>query len=89
MKQAAEQVETLKEQRRREERENRAEMLHTLTSDMMTETPEAAPLGLEGRGPCRVPVDRWKGMSTEQLSIIQKERKEQQLKTQVLDLYWC
>ncbi|TWW56627.1 RIB43A-like with coiled-coils protein 1 isoform X1 [Takifugu flavidus] len=79
---AAEQVETLKEQRRREERENRAEMLHTLTSDMMTETPEAAHLGLEGRGPCRVPVDRWKGMSTEQLSIIQKERKEQQLKTQ-------
>lgn len=89
MKQAAEQVETLKEQRRREERENRAEMLHTLTSDMMTETPAAAHLGLEGRGPCRVPVDRWKGMSPEQLSIIQKERKEQQLKTQVLDLYWC
>lgn len=87
MKQAAEQVEMLKEERRREERENRAEILHALTSDMMTETPEAAPFGLEGRGPCRVPVDRWKGMSAEQLSIIQKERKEQQLKTQVLDLY--
>lgn len=64
-------------------------MLHTLTSDMMTEAPEAAHLGPEGRGPFRVPVDRWKGMSTEQRSVIQKERKEEQLKTQVLDLYYC
>ncbi|XP_030278761.1 RIB43A-like with coiled-coils protein 1 isoform X2 [Sparus aurata] len=39
---ATEQAETLKEQRRREERENLAELLHTLTSDMMTECAEAA-----------------------------------------------
>lgn len=84
MKQAVEQLETLKEQQRREERENRAEMLHTLTSDMMTERQEAAPLGLGRRGPCKGPVDRWKGMNAEQLSTIRKERKEQQLKTQAL-----
>lgn len=89
MKQAAEQLETLKEQHRREERDNRAEMLHTLTSDMMTERQEAAHLGLGRRGPCQVPVDRWKGMSTEQLSTIQKERKKQQLETQALYLYYC
>lgn len=89
MKQAAEQLETRKEKHRREERENRAEMLQTLTSDMMTERQEAAHLGLGRRGPCQVPADRWKGMSAEQLSAIQKERKEQQLQTQALYLYYC
>lgn len=88
MKQVAEQLETLKEQHRREERKNCAEMLHTLTSDMMMERQEAAHLGLGRRGPCQVPVDRWKGMNAEQLSIIQKERKEQQLETQALYLYY-
>lgn len=85
LKQAAEQVETLKEQRRSLETENRAEILHTLMSDMMTERPEAAHLGLGGKAPCQVPVDRWKGMSTGQLSTIHKERMEQQRQTQVLD----
>lgn len=72
----------MKEQHRKEERENRAEMLHTLTSDMMTERQEAAHVGLGRRGPCQGPVDRWKGMTAEQLSQLQKERKEQQLQTQ-------
>lgn len=90
MKQARqEKVETLKEQRRSLETENRAEILHTLMSDMMTERPEAAHLGRGGRAPCQVPVDRWKGMSSDQLSAIHKERKEQQRQTQVLHLYPC
>lgn len=58
-------------------------MLHTLTSDMMTERTEAAPIERGGgrqRGVC---VDRWKGMSPEQLSAIHREREEQRLDRQV------
>ncbi|XP_058497935.1 RIB43A-like with coiled-coils protein 1 [Solea solea] len=68
---AAEQAEKLREQHRREERENRAEMWHILTSDMMTECAEAA--GTTHR----VVTDRWKGMSPEQLSTIHREREAQ------------
>lgn len=81
MKQAAKQLETVKEQHRREDQENRAEMLHTLTSDMMTERQDHLGLGRRGLFP---PVDRWKGMSAEELSAIQKERAEQHLETQAL-----
>lgn len=82
--QATEQAETLKEQRRREERENLAELLHTLTSDMMTECAEAAKKEVGGGRPPRVLIDRWKGMSPEQLSAIHREREEQRLQGQVL-----
>lgn len=82
--QATEQAETLKEQRRREERENHAELLHTLTSDMMTECAEAAKREVGGGRPPRVLIDRWKGMSPEQLSAIHREREEQRLQRQVL-----
>ncbi|XP_070696471.1 RIB43A-like with coiled-coils protein 1 [Pempheris klunzingeri] len=79
---AAERVEKLKEQQRREERENVAEMWHTLTSDMMTEHAEAVVSEVGGGRPPRVLVDRWKGMSPEQLSAIHREREEQRLERQ-------
>ncbi|XP_034732938.1 RIB43A-like with coiled-coils protein 1 [Etheostoma cragini] len=79
---AAERAEKLKEQHRREERENFAEMQHTLTSDMMTERAEASKREVEGGRPPRVLVDKWKGMSPEQLSDIHREREEQRLEKQ-------
>ncbi|KAK9515374.1 hypothetical protein VZT92_026026 [Zoarces viviparus] len=79
---AAERTETLKEQHRREERENLAEMRHTLTSDLMTERAEAAVREVGGGRLPLVLVDRWKGMSPEQLSAIQREREEQRVERQ-------
>ncbi|XP_060930850.1 RIB43A-like with coiled-coils protein 1 [Limanda limanda] len=74
---AAEQAEKLMEQHRREERENLAEMRHTLTSDMMTECAEAAERKVGGGKPHQVLTDRWRGMSPEQLRAIQEERETQ------------
>ncbi|XP_054464373.1 RIB43A-like with coiled-coils protein 1 [Anoplopoma fimbria] len=79
---AAEQAMTLKEQHRREERENLAEVRHTLTSDMMTECAEATAREVGGGRLPQVLVDRWKGMSPEQLSAIHREREEQRLERQ-------
>ncbi|XP_056279639.1 RIB43A-like with coiled-coils protein 1 [Pseudoliparis swirei] len=79
---AAEQTETLKEQHWREERENLAEMQHTLTSDMMTECAEAAAGEVGGGRLPLVLVDRWKGMTPEKLSVIHREREEQRLERQ-------
>lgn len=58
-------------------------MVHTLTSDMMTECAEAAEMEVEGGMPPRVLVDKWKGMSPEQLSAIHREREKQRLERQV------
>ncbi|XP_022597252.1 RIB43A-like with coiled-coils protein 1 [Seriola dumerili] len=74
---AAERAEKLKQQHRREERENLAEMWHTLTSDMMTECAETAKREVGGGKPPQFLTDRWKGMSPEQLSAIRGEREEQ------------
>uniref|UniRef100_A0A672YUD4 RIB43A-like with coiled-coils protein 1 n=1 Tax=Sphaeramia orbicularis TaxID=375764 RepID=A0A672YUD4_9TELE len=82
---AAEQAEKLKEQRRREERENLDEIWHTATSDMMTECAEAAERGPGGGRPPQVLTDRWKGMSPEQLSAIHRERDAQRREKQVLE----
>ncbi|KAM7411949.1 hypothetical protein PAMA_021767 [Pampus argenteus] len=79
---AAEQAEKLKEQQRREERESLAEMWHTMTSDMMTECPEAAEGDVKGGRTPQVLTDRWKGMSPEQLSAIRREREAQRLERQ-------
>ncbi|XP_040009017.1 RIB43A-like with coiled-coils protein 1 [Xiphias gladius] len=79
---AAERAEKLKERHRREERENLAEMWHTLTSDMMTESAGAAEREVGGGKPPRVLTDRWKGMSPEQLSAIHGEREAQCLERQ-------
>lgn len=74
---AVEQAETLREQHRREERQNLAEIWHTATSDMMTERAEAAEMQVGAGRPPRVLTDRWKGMSPAQLSAIYKERDAQ------------
>ncbi|XP_035015589.1 RIB43A-like with coiled-coils protein 1 [Hippoglossus stenolepis] len=74
---AAEQAEKLMEQHRREERENLAEMRHTLTSDMMTECAEAAERKVGGGKPHHVLTDRWRGMSPEELRAIHEERETQ------------
>ncbi|KAM7404694.1 hypothetical protein PAMP_012018 [Pampus punctatissimus] len=79
---AAEQAEKLKEQQRKEERESLAEMWHTMTSDMMTECPEAAEREVNGGRKPQVLTDRWKGMSPEQLSAIHREREAQRLERQ-------
>ncbi|KAM9341913.1 RIB43A-like with coiled-coils protein 1 [Pholidichthys leucotaenia] len=79
---AAERAEKLKEQQKKEERENLAEMWHIVTSDMMTECVEGAERQVGGGRPPQVLPDRWKGMSSEQLSAIHKERKEQRLERQ-------
>ncbi|CAL8323580.1 unnamed protein product [Merluccius merluccius] len=74
---AAERVETLRKQRRKEEGQSLAEMGHMVTSDMLTECPEAAERGLG-----RVLTDRWRGMTPQQLSAIYREREEQRLRRQ-------
>ncbi|XP_017286437.1 RIB43A-like with coiled-coils protein 1 [Kryptolebias marmoratus] len=79
---AAERAEHLKEQRRAEERENLAEMWHTVTSDMMTECADAADIDPGGGRAPQVLSDRWKGMSPEQLSAIHREREQQRLDRQ-------
>ncbi|XP_042347085.1 RIB43A-like with coiled-coils protein 1 [Plectropomus leopardus] len=79
---AAERAERLKKQHMREERENLEEILHTVTSDMMTECAEAAQREAGGGRPTRVLIDRWRGMSPEQLSAIHREREEQRLERQ-------
>ncbi|XP_034552540.1 RIB43A-like with coiled-coils protein 1 [Notolabrus celidotus] len=79
---AVDRAQNLEEQHRREERENVAEVWHTLTSDMMTECPEAAVRQVgEGRPP-QVLVDKWKGMRPEQLSAIHRGREEQRVEKQ-------
>lgn len=84
--QAAERTQKLEEQRRREESENLAEMWHMMTSDLLTECAEAAGGQVGGGRPEQVLPDRWKGMSSEQLSAIHREREEQRLQRQVLDV---
>jgi len=82
--QAAERAENLKEQQRREDRENLAEMQHTMTSDVMTESAEAAEIDVGGGRPPQILPDRWKGMRPEQLSTIQREQERQRLQRKVL-----
>ncbi|CAL9703007.1 unnamed protein product [Knipowitschia caucasica] len=68
-----EQAEQKREESRRERRENLAEVWHTVTSDMMTECPEAA----EKQPGGGVLTDRWRGMSPAQLRAIHREREKQ------------
>uniref|UniRef100_A0A8C6SZQ3 RIB43A-like with coiled-coils protein 1 n=1 Tax=Neogobius melanostomus TaxID=47308 RepID=A0A8C6SZQ3_9GOBI len=77
------QAERKREEQRREERENVAEMWHTVTSDMMTECAEAAERCLGGGRPPQVLTDRWKGMSPAQLNVIRKQREAQCVEKQV------
>ncbi|KAM3872321.1 RIB43A-like with coiled-coils protein 1 [Diretmus argenteus] len=79
---AAEQAEKLREQSTREEGEGLAEMWHMVTSDMLTECPDAAEREVGGALPPRILTDRWRGMSPEQLSTIRREQEEQCLERQ-------
>ncbi|XP_072223543.1 RIB43A-like with coiled-coils protein 1 [Leuresthes tenuis] len=79
---AVERAENLKEQQKREDRENLAEMWHTMTSDVMTESAEAAEIDVGGGRPPQILPDRWKGMRPEQLSTIQREQERQRLQRQ-------
>uniref|UniRef100_A0A665X5Y4 RIB43A-like with coiled-coils protein 1 n=1 Tax=Echeneis naucrates TaxID=173247 RepID=A0A665X5Y4_ECHNA len=83
---AAERAEKLKEQHRREERDNLTEMVHILTSDMMTECADTAKREAGGGKPSRMLTDRWKGMSPKQLRAIHMEREQQCLEKQVLEI---
>lgn len=50
---------------------------------MMTEAARAEP---GGGGRRQVPVDRWKGMSPEQQSVIHRDREKQRLERQVCEV---
>ncbi|XP_026872118.2 RIB43A-like with coiled-coils protein 1 [Electrophorus electricus] len=72
--QAEERLEREKQDKLRQEEEGLAEMLHMVTSDLLTECPEAAVRA--GAAP-RVPPDHWKGMGPAQLSAIYRQSEEQ------------
>ncbi|KAJ8017068.1 hypothetical protein DPEC_G00013940 [Dallia pectoralis] len=86
--QAAERAEKERNERMRKEGEDMAEVWHMVTSDILTERPEAAlrevggAIGSVGRP--RVLTDRWKGMAPEQLNAIQMQREEQCLERERL-----
>lgn len=81
--QAAERAESLKEQHRREETENLAEMWHTMTSDMLTECADAGERDVGGGKPPQILPDRWKGIRPEQLRSFQRDREQQCQQKQV------
>ncbi|KAG7323690.1 hypothetical protein KOW79_013392 [Hemibagrus wyckioides] len=76
--QAEERRERERQDKQRHEGLNLAEVLRMVTSDLLTECPESAVK--EGMGSAEAPrvlSDRWKGMSSEQLSAIYRQRAEQ------------
>ncbi|KAI4880592.1 hypothetical protein NFI96_012196, partial [Prochilodus magdalenae] len=76
--QADERQERERQEKLRREGEEMAEVQHMVTSDVLTERPEAAEREGEGSAEApRVLPDRWKGMSPEQLSTIYRQREEQ------------
>ncbi|KAL7864939.1 hypothetical protein AOLI_G00163590 [Acnodon oligacanthus] len=76
--QADERQERERQEKLRREGEEMAEVWHMVTSDLLTECPEAAERESEGSAVTRrVLPDRWKGMSPEQLSAIYRQREEQ------------
>ncbi|XP_056095389.1 RIB43A-like with coiled-coils protein 1 [Rhinichthys klamathensis goyatoka] len=94
--QAEERMERERQERLRREGEDLAELRYTVTSDLLTERPEAAKRITESsaEGP-RVLTDRWKGMTPQQISDIHRKREEQCLEKERLrkmerqrDLAW-
>lgn len=88
--QAAECVEKERKERMRKEGKEMAEVLHMVTSDILTECPKAAERQVNG-GPVggpRVLTDRWRGMSPVQLSAIRRQREEQRLEGKVMITSW-
>ncbi|XP_066526590.1 RIB43A-like with coiled-coils protein 1 [Hoplias malabaricus] len=82
--QAHERWERERQERLRQEGEEMAEVLHMVTSDLLTECPEAAERESEGSAEDpRVLPDRWKGMSLPQLSAIYRQREEQRAEREI------
>uniref|UniRef100_UPI003D9E8297 RIB43A-like with coiled-coils protein 1 n=1 Tax=Danio rerio TaxID=7955 RepID=UPI003D9E8297 len=76
--QAEERMEREQQERMRREGEELAELRYMVTSDLLTERPEAAARTTESlpNAP-RVLTDRWKGMSPQQISDVHRKREEQ------------
>ncbi|XP_059384022.1 RIB43A-like with coiled-coils protein 1 [Carassius carassius] len=83
--QAEERMEREQQERLRREGEELAEMRYMVTSDLLTERPEAAKRKTESsaEGP-RVLTDRWKGMTPQEISEIHRKREEQRLEKERL-----
>ena len=84
MLQAAERAELKRKERMRKEGEELSEVCHMMTSDILTECPEAAQREAGGRGGPRILTDRWRGMSGVQLSAIYRQREEQRAEKEVV-----
>ncbi|XP_068958352.1 RIB43A-like with coiled-coils protein 2 [Petaurus breviceps papuanus] len=67
-------MERKRHERRQEEEDNMAEIINTLQNDFFSENPQQA---ASSSGPHRVLLDRWKGMSKEQLEEIRLIQKQQ------------
>ncbi len=76
------------QERLRREGEELAEVRYMVTSNLLTERPEAAKRKSESsaEGP-RVLTDRWKGMTPQQISEIHRKREEQCLEKEVRILH--
>ncbi|XP_016333866.1 RIB43A-like with coiled-coils protein 1 [Sinocyclocheilus anshuiensis] len=83
--QAEERMEREQQERLRREGEELEEVQYMVTSDLLTERPEAAKRKTESsaEGP-RVLTDRWKGMTPQQISEIHRKREEQCLEKERL-----
>ncbi|XP_026055869.1 RIB43A-like with coiled-coils protein 1 [Carassius auratus] len=83
--QAEERMAREQQERLRREGEELAEMQYMVTSDLLTERPEAAKRKTESsaEGP-RVLADRWKGMTPQEISEIHRKREEQLLEKERL-----
>uniref|UniRef100_A0A8C2E4C4 RIB43A-like with coiled-coils protein 1 n=1 Tax=Cyprinus carpio TaxID=7962 RepID=A0A8C2E4C4_CYPCA len=83
--QAEERMEREQQERLRREGEELAEVRYMVTSDLLTERPEAAKRKTKSsaEGP-RVLTDRWKGMTPQQISEIHRKREEQCLEKERL-----
>ncbi|KAL1250121.1 hypothetical protein QQF64_021126 [Cirrhinus molitorella] len=83
--QAEERSEREQQERLRREGEELAEVWYMVTSDLLTERPEAANRKTESsaEGP-RVLTDRWKGMTPQQIGDIHRTREEQCLEKERL-----
>ncbi|KAF4096591.1 RIB43A-like with coiled-coils protein 1 [Onychostoma macrolepis] len=83
--QAEERMEKEQQERLRREGEELAEVQYMVTSDLLTERPQAAKRESESsaEGP-RVLTDRWKGMTPQQIGEIHRKREEQCLEKERL-----
>lgn len=78
-------MEREQQERMRREGEELAELRYMVTSDLLTERPEAAARTTESSADApRVLTDRWKGMSPQQISDIHRKRENQLFEKEVM-----